>query len=312
MGPREFTSTTKSKARSAIRSGASKVAAQARLKFSSVRQALEQFEAERKIHHFKIRSYKPNIGFSFERGKFIVKTAESGAELEECLRLRFQVFHREYQKKKRKIGVDIDKLDYICDHLVIVEKETGRIIGTYRMNSSLYTSNFYAATEFDIGGLLTLPGNKLELGRACIDKEFRTGAVISLLWRGIFEYARATQTEILFGCTSIKTTDPLKVGLVTKYVGEAVPIEDSVRVTPLKKFRVPRLGRVLQYIDSNPFEYRQEEVAGLLPALFLSYLNLGAKVFAEPALDRDFGCIDFLTILRTSEMSPAMKGKYRI
>jgi putative hemolysin len=308
IGRKSLTSATKS----VVKKGASRVAANARRKLSSVRAALETFESGIKIHRFKLRSFKPNVSFSFERGKFIVKTADSGAELEECLRLRFEVFHREYQNKKRKTGIDIDKIDLICDHLVIKEKATGRVIGTYRMNSSRYTSTFYAATEFKIDELLALPGNKLELGRACIDRNNRTGAVISLLWRGIFEYARLTETRMVFGCTSVKTVEPLQIGLVTKHISENVPIEDEVRVVPLKKFRVPRLNRMLEYVESNPYEYRKDEIAAMLPALLLSYLNLGAKVSAEPALDRDFGCIDFLTILRFDDLSPAMKVKYRI
>jgi putative hemolysin len=37
--------------------------------------------------------------------------------------------------------------------------------------------------------------------------------------------------------------------------------------------------------------------AGAHPALFQSYLNLGAKVCGGPALDRLFKTIDFLVVL---------------
>ena len=143
----------------------------------SVKYAWEKFDSEVKLHHFKIRNYEPNIRFQFERGPYSVKTASDGAELEECLKLRFNVFHKEFMNKRREIGVDIDKLDYVCDHLVIKDRRSGSIIGTYRLNCSKFTAgtspaplgheasaNFYSTTEFQMDKLLALPGVKLELG----------------------------------------------------------------------------------------------------------------------------------------------------
>lgn len=290
--------------------GVVRTAKKAIRKLGSVKTVLERLDSKLKLQRYRIRDYKPNVSFEFQRGKFTIKTAANGKELEECLRLRFDVFHREYQNKRRTEGVDIDKLDFVCDHLVIIEKTSGRVIGTYRMNSSLFSDTFYAATEFNIDKLLEIPGNKLELGRACIDREYRTGAVISLLWRGIFRYAALTETSIFFGCTSVKATDPLEIGMVTKFVSENAPIADEASVMPLKKFRVPHLRKALQYIESNPFEYRAEVVSEQIPALFSSYLSLGAKVFPEPALDRDFGCIDFLTIVYYDQIEPGLKAKF--
>ncbi len=139
-------------------------------KFDSVKSAFEKFDSELRLHHYKIREFKPNISFLFERGHYIVKTAENGAELEECLKLRYEVFHREYMEKKRETGVDVDALDIACDHLVIRDKRSGKVIGTYRLNSSHFTNTFYSASEFHMERLLEIPGAKLELGRACIGR----------------------------------------------------------------------------------------------------------------------------------------------
>ena len=274
--------------------------------------ALENVDSEMKLHWFKIREFKPNVMFEFERGNYIVKTAESGQELEECLKLRFAVFHKEYMNKKRTVGVDIDKLDYVCDHLVIRDKRTGRVIGTYRLNSSLFTDNFYSAGEFNLAKILEFNGNKLELGRACIDREHRNGVIISLLWRGISEYIGRTETKILFGCSSIKTMDPLETGLITKYLLDTGALTHEYGVSPTKKFKVKQLDRVLEYIEANPFQYDKDEVAKMVPALFASYIKNGAKLAGEPALDREFHCIDFLTVLKVDDMNATFRGKYNI
>ena len=36
--------------------------------------------------------------------------------------------------------------------------------------------------------LLQYPGEILELGRSCIDAEYRTGPVMQILWRGLTAY----------------------------------------------------------------------------------------------------------------------------
>ncbi len=278
--------------------------------FSKMKTGWERLDSEMKLHHYKIRNYKPNISFIVERGNYILKTAESGAELEECLKLRFEVFHKEFMNKKRTVGIDIDKMDYICDHLVIVDKKTSRVIGTYRLNSSKFTDSFYSTSEFNLDEILKLEGTKLELGRACIDKDHRNGVVITMLWRGISEYIQRTETRYMFGCASVKTMESLEIGLVTKYLTDQGYTTNEYGVNPTRKYKVKQLATVLDYIEKNPFEYNQEEVGKLIPALFKSYMKAGAKLCGEPALDRDFHCIDFLTLLDLGKLNPAHKAKY--
>lgn len=281
-------------------------------KMRSVKTAFERFDSERKLHQYNVRNFEPNVTFMFERGHYIVKTATNGTELEECLKLRFNVFHKEYMKKRRTVGVDIDKLDYLCDHLVIFDKRTQKTIGTYRLNSSMHTDTFYSAGEFDLGKILEIEGNKLELGRACIDREYRSGVVIALLWRGIAEYISLTNTKVLFGCGSIKTMEPLEIGLVTKHLNDSGSLTFDYGVAPTKKYRVKQLNQVLEYIDAHPFAYNKEEVAALIPALFMSYLKMGAKLCGEPALDREFHCIDFLTMVKMEELEPSIREKFKV
>lgn len=280
--------------------------------FGRMKVALERIDSEVKLQAYKIRNFIPNVQFEFERSHYLVKTVSNGMELEQCLKLRYDVFHREYMNKTRTIGVDIDKLDTICDHLMIFDKRSNRVIGTYRLNCSKFTDTFYSTGEFNMERILAMPGTKLELGRACIDKEHRNGVIIALLWRGIAEYIQRTGTEILFGCGSVKTMDPLEVGLITKYLINEGHLTREFDVSPTKKFTMKQLGGVLEYIEANPYVYNKEEIAKKVPALVYSYFKAGAKLAGEPALDREFHCIDFLTVLKVSEMSAAFKGKYNL
>lgn len=280
--------------------------------FGNVKSAFERANVELKLYHYKIRNYSANVTFSFERGDFIVKTAETGEELERCLKLRFDVFHKEYMNKKRHLGIDVDHLDDDCDHLMIIDRPSNRVIGTYRLNSSLFSDTSYSQGEFHLDTITALEGPRLELGRACIDRAFRTGSVIALLWRGIAEYIRQTNTKVLFGCSSVKTIEPMQIAAITKYLRDTGRLDLTFNVQPTKKYRVPQLPYLIKYLDENEAEYAALAPEQSLPALFRSYMKMGAKFCGEPALDREFSCIDFLTLIRTEEFGDKIKGKYAL
>jgi putative hemolysin len=280
--------------------------------FNSFRSAIEKIDSEVRLHHYKIRNFEAKIALRLERGHYLVKTAENGDELEQCLKLRFEVFHKEYMHKSSTSGVDVDSLDYTCDHLMIIDKRSEKTIGTYRLNSSIVSDTFYCENEFQMARILAMPGRKLELGRACIDRDNRNGVVIALLWRGIADYIRRTETEILFGCGSIKVMDPLKVGLLTKHFIDTGVLTFDHDVSPTRKYKVKQLNKVLDYLNRNSFEYDQKEVVAMIPPLFNAYLRMGVKICGEPAIDRAFHCIDFLTFIRMDQMSASIKARFQV
>jgi len=48
----------------------------------------------------------------------------------------------------------------------------------------------------------------------------------------------------------------------------------------------------------------QEKPAVKIPRLFRTYLRIGAKVCGPPAIDRQFGTIDYFVIMDVEELSP--------
>ncbi len=277
----------------------------------NVKNAFQKLDTKLQLHRHKVRDFKPNVSFEFERGDYLVKTAQNGEELEACLRLRFEVFHREFMQIEREHGVDIDKLDFVCDHLMIIDRRSeSKVIGTYRLNCTKFTNEFYSEGEFKLGNLLDGTGIKLELGRACIEKDFRNGVVIALLWRAIAQYLGATESSLLFGCASVKTMDLQESALMYKYLEKHKHLDLSYGVIPTKKFLFPNLTEKLTQITLS--EDEEKEIEKNIPALFKSYLRMNAKVLGEPALDRDFSCIDFLTVLKVSDLNPVFMKKYKV
>lgn len=249
----------------------------------------------------QLKRFAVKVPLRLETSRFIVKTATNWAELELALRLRYDVFHRESMGIAYPLGLDVDALDVAADHLLIEDRATGRIVGNYRLVSSTLSSTFYSESEFAMRWFLSVAGNKLELSRACIDRDFRTGAVIHLLWRGLTQYAEMVGARFLFGCTSVKTTRASKAIALYQELQARGHVDSTYEIAPLPGYRLPASPRVVVPAD---------ELEALIPALLKAYLRAGAKVSSPPALDRAFQCVDFLTILDRERLQGRYDRKY--
>src|SRR4051794_6241729 len=113
------------------------------------------------------------------RSQLLVSTDSAGAELpagaarysllvayenDEVLaaqQLRHQVFAEEMGARLNspRAGLDIDSFDEFCDHLVVRDDNTGKIVGTYRMlppERAAAAGGLYSDTEFDLTALAGL------------------------------------------------------------------------------------------------------------------------------------------------------------
>ena len=247
-------------------------------------------------------SFQPKVRFAIDAGNFSIKTVETPGELEEALELRHEVFYREYQNSELPWGLDVDDYDLMCDHLVIRDLQEKKLVGTYRLISSSFSEQFYSQSEFDLGTFLQSPGVKLELGRACVDKSYRSGMVMTLLWRGLAQYIRLVKADYLFGCSSVKTVDPSSVAKISKYLENQGYLSQEFGIAPLPEFRMPKD----QELEA------EGEVKDWIPSLLNAYLKAGAQVHGAPALDRAFGCVDYFTILKTAQLNQVFERRYSV
>jgi putative hemolysin len=257
----------------------------------------------------KIALYKPNARIYSENKKYIIKTAENGNELEQALKLRYHVFYEEMGTKKRSGTIDIDKFDLKCDHLVVIDRASGAYVGTYRFNSSLYTKRYYSATEFNIKKIKALEGNKLEIGRACIQKEFRNSFLIAMLWKGMSDYIKTTQSRFLFGCSSIMTMEMSEIIPIYQYLMGTFSGGMDYRVVPRVKYRIKGFRKLIK--QAPPLsESDRKTCEGAMPPLLRFYLKAGAYICGEPIIDKHFKCVDFFTLLDMTRVDKKIEEKF--
>ena len=103
--------------------------------------------------------------------------AGRSTDREAACRLRFRVFNIELGEgleSSYETGIDTDHFDVFCEHLLVEEKTSGRVVGTYRMQSGATAAmnlGYYSAQEFEFAPYEPLRRDILELGRASIDRE---------------------------------------------------------------------------------------------------------------------------------------------
>jgi putative hemolysin len=243
--------------------------------------------------------YNPNHEIFVETKNYTLKTAKSSRELINVFRLRHENFLDDI--KDNTETYDLDEFDDICDHLIIKCNETDEVIGTYRIICSLYSDKFYSQAEFGMEDFLATDGVKLELGRACISREHRNGSVIDLLWKGIALYAKLTEARYLFGCSSVYTVRPQMALNVVNYLKDKEKHSTEWDIKPTSKYD-------MNY--DNCTEEAVFDVKGMIPSLLMSYMTAGAKVHGMPALDKDFECCDYMTILDLENISRLFQKRY--
>lgn len=235
-------------------------------------------------------------------GRYLLRFARTEAELDQILRLRYEIFNLELGEGLDGAHADRrdeDVFDRRFHHLLIEERTSGTIVGTYRMQTGemaerggYYCSGLFALESLPAG----LRARAVEIGRACVARPHRNGRVLHLLWRGLAQYLVWNRKSALFGCCSLTSQDPS--------LGRAL------------HRRLERLGARHRSLEVQPRPPARCEVAPAenpggrhstprIPPLFQAYLTLGAKILGPPALDREFKTIDWLVLLDVEELDRA-------
>src|SRR5471030_2540839 len=230
-------------------------------------------------------------------GKLVLSMASTPEELREVQRLRYKVFIETMGLSSlvREDGLDSDEFDEHCDHLIVRDSSTLRVVGTYRLLSAARARKLgrvYSEGEFDLGRLNNLRGRMVEAGRACIHPDYRGGSVIMLLWSGLAEYMRRENCDYLAGCASISLADGghNAVAVYQSLIGAHLA-PSEYRVTPHLPF---------------PFSKLEAAQKPQVPPLLKGYVRSGAWICGEPAWDPDFESADLFLLLPLANLD----GRY--
>lgn len=230
-----------------------------------------------------------------EDSRYVARFAETEEEIEAALKLRFEVFNLELGEGLESsflTGRDRDEFDSTCHHLIVIEKSSDRIIGTYRLRTlemARRVESFYSSGEFDLTSLpFEVLSQSVELGRACIAYEHRDRQVLQMLWMALAQYTITEGKRFLFGCCSLTSQEPAEGQQLFRQLSAGGHLHESFKVTPKPELECEA--------GDWPHEVK-------VPRLFRTYLGIGAKVCGPPAIDRAFKTIDYFVIFDLFQIS---------
>ena len=250
-----------------------------------------------------------NVFEPIRSGHLTVRLAENEAEVTAAQRLRYRIFCEEMggqanpqvQAEKR----DFDQYDDVCHHLLVIDdtkQGEASVVGTYRLltrQNMEKIGHFYSETEYDISKIKANGGKILELGRSCVEQQYRTRPVIQMLWQGIGSFIWEKDIELMFGCASFHGTNVIehKHALSYLYHYHLAPADICPRAL------------ADQYVDMNLMP--KEEVVpraalNVLPPLIKGYLRLSGYVGDGAVLDHAYNTCDVSIVVKTD----LIKGKY--
>lgn len=231
--------------------------------------------------------------------RFRVGLAQNAAEVLEAQQLRYRIFAEEMgaQIDGGEQGIDADELDAYCEHL-IVRDDAGRMVACTRLltgTQAAKAGGFYSEHEFQIDAIKGLVGNQLEVGRTCVDADFRNGATIATLWSGLADYVAENQIDYLFGCASVGLEDEEEALRILQSINERYMSAPDLRVESRK-----------------PYPTRPVDTEGRcrMPPLVKAYVSLGARACGEAYWDEDFHCVDVFVLLNIKELHPRYRRRF--
>ncbi|MEC8631119.1 MAG: GNAT family N-acyltransferase [Pseudomonadota bacterium] len=247
---------------------------------------------------------------------FELRLAATPEDIRAAQHLRYRVFVQELGGDGAMVDHDaqleMDAFDPVYDHLLLLDRRRGdtvrdRVVGVYRLMRSdrvAEAGRYYCEDEYDLSVLKASGRRLLELGRSCVDAEYRGGTAMLHLWSGLARYVADHDIDILFGVASFHGTDigALKQALSFLYHNHLAPEDVRVRA----------VADHFQPMDLLPPDQIDRKEAVLqIPALIKGYLRLGGTVGDGAFIDHAFNTTDVCLIMDTARMTAGANAKYK-
>src|ERR1700722_11196910 len=227
----------------------------------------------------------PKRNVWLEAGPYVVRLAITEKDRTAAFRLRVLGFNLELNEGLEGAFADgevVVRYDVVCDHLIVEHRESGAVVGTYRLQmGDVAKKNFgyYGEQEFDFTPFEAMRSQIVELGRACIHRDHRSTEVLNLLWKGIARYVIGNGGRYMIGCCSLPSLDNAEGHAVYKSLKNYL-VSPELMTVPTPRYRMA---------------HALTEAANVAPPKLLrAYLTIGAKICSEPAIDWEVKTIAFL------------------
>ena len=239
------------------------------------------------------------------KGRYRLRQAASEGDLLAAQRLRASAFHPGSPSQADRL--DRDAFDALCQHILIEDLRDDQLVGCFRildLPDGSRIADSYSAQFYDLSALSTFAGRMIEIGRFCIHPARHDPDILRLAWAGLTRHVDAQGTELMFGCSSFRGTDP------AQYHDAFAMLRDAHLAPPawrpgIKAAQVFRFGAGLHH---SPDRRRGLQT---MPPLLRSYLMMGGWVSDHAVIDTQMNTLHVFTGLEIRAIPDARKSLLR-
>lgn len=244
----------------------------------------------------------------FVKGGYAARLAETERETRAAQRLRYETFVTARGLSRTPPAgcaadglddLDADHLDEICDHVLVEEQSTGRLVCCFRIlpfASGAGIGRSYSAQHYDLQALSAYPAPMVEMGRFCVRPGVRDPNVIRTAWSAMTGYVDARGVEMLFGCSSFE-------GVEAEAYLDAFALLNDRHLAPkrwLPRVKAPKVFRFAK----RPRLPRPDvkKAFGRMPPLLRTYIMMGGWVSDHAVVDDDLNTLHVFTGLEVKSV----------
>ena len=231
-------------------------------------------------------------------GRYRARYASSQIDVLAAQSLRYQCFNL-----SNKDELDVDDFDALCQHVLIENLETEKLICCYRIlkfDSGKNISSSYSSQFYDLKVIENFTEPMIEVGRFCIDPEVNDPSVVLTAWAALAQIVDHNQTELLFGCSSFEGIEK------EKYFDSFALLRD--RYMAPDHWR-PKIKAAQVFCYSKDLIYKVDKKKALLnmPPLLKTYLSMGAWVSDHAVVDLNMKTLHLFTGMEISKIPKSRK-----
>ena len=231
-------------------------------------------------------------------GRYRARYASSQIDVLAAQSLRYQCFNL-----SNKEELDVDDFDALCQHVLIENLETEKLICCYRIlkfDSGKNISSSYSSQFYDLKVIENFTEPMIEVGRFCIDPEVNDPSVVLTAWAALAQIVDHNETELLFGCSSFEGIEK------EKYFDSFALLRD--RYMAPDHWR-PKIKAAQVFCYSKDLIYKVDKKKALLnmPPLLKTYLSMGAWVSDHAVVDLNMKTLHLFTGMEISKIPKSRK-----
>lgn len=237
----------------------------------------------------------------FRKGRYSVRYAGSDADLQAAQRLRWLAF----RPGSAEDGVDADRFDPLCRHVLVEERAGGRLVCTFRfmlLEGGAEILQSYSAQYYGLSGLGDYAGRMVEMGRFCIDPSCHDADILRVAWGAMTRVVQQERVDLLFGCSSFKGVD-------TGDYLDAFAVLKARHLAPKRWLPAVKAPNVFRYAARLRRKPDMRAAMAKMPPLLKSYLMMGGWVSDHAVVDAEMNTLHVFTGLEVRAIPP---GRVRL